>query len=475
MSAYQGSCRHLTRGKHVADFDLFVIGGGSGGVACARRSASYGARVGLCEDSRLGGTCVIRGCVPKKLMRYGALFSEHFKAARGYGWDLGEVKHDWPSFIDARNKEISRLNGIYRNMLEKAGVQVIEGRGRVTGPNTVEVDGKSFTAERILVAVGARPSLLDVPGIEHVITSNEALEGMTKQPKRLAVMGAGYIGVELASIFHGLGVETSIFFRKPLPLAGFDQDMREALVEQYKVLGLDVRSGTTIDAIEPSGDGLKLQTSAGEIQFDTVLFATGRQPIPNTEHLGLKELGVAMDRTGAIHVDRSYKSNLPSIYSVGDCSDHAGAGLNSGAHDLTPVAIAEGRAIAEALFNDNPHEVRYDTIPTAVFSLPEAGTVGLSEEQARAQGYDLKIFKTSFRPMLHTLTDEPVKIMMKLVVDSASDRVLGAHMVGDEAGEIIQGLAVALTAGATKAEFDATVGLHPSAAEEFVTMYQVSA
>jgi glutathione reductase (NADPH) len=461
--------------KRVADFDLFVIGGGSGGVACARRAASYGARVALCEASRLGGTCVIRGCVPKKLMRYGAFFSEHFRAARAYGWDLGEVRLDWNRLIEARNKEITRLNGIYRGMLEKAGVQVIEGWGKVTGPNSVEVDGRSFTAERILVAVGARPSLLDVPGIEHVITSNEALEGMTAQPRRLAVMGAGYIGVELASIFQGLGVQTSIFFRKPLPLAGFDDDLRAALVEQYKARGLDVRAGTTIEAIQPDGDDLLVRTSAGEMRFDTVLYATGRHPVPNTAKLGLKEIGVAMDQTGAVHVDRSYRSSVPSIFSVGDCSDHAGAGLDSGAHDLTPVAIAEGRAIAEALFNDNRHEVRYDTIPTAVFSIPEAGTVGLSEQQARSQGREVTIYKTSFRPMLHTLTGEPVRIMMKLVVDAASDRVLGAHMVGDEAGEIIQGLAVAMTAGATKADFDATVGLHPSAAEEFVTMYQPSA
>ena len=463
------------KGTGVADFDLFVIGGGSGGVACARRAASYGARVGLCEDSRLGGTCVIRGCVPKKLMRYGAHFSEHFKAARAYGWGVGDPGLDWEHLIKARNNEIQRLNGIYRSMLEKAGVRIVEGRGRVTGPNGIEVDGQSFTAERILVAVGARPSLLDVPGIEHVITSNQALEGMTTRPRRLAVMGAGYIGVELASIFNGLGVDTSLFFRKPLPLAGFDRDLREMLVEQYKIRGLDIRAGTTIEAIEPDGDDLRVKTSAGDMQFDQVLYATGRKPIPNTKDLGLAELGVAMDDTGAVRVDKTYRSSVGTIYSVGDCSDHAGVGLDSGAHDLTPVAIAEGRAIAEALFNDNPHDVRYDTIPTAVFGLPEAGAVGLTEQQARDAGHDVTIFKTSFRPMLHTLTDEPVKIMMKLVVDAPSDRVLGAHMVGDDAGEIMQGLAVAMTAGARKADFDATVGLHPSAAEEFVTMYQASA
>ncbi len=463
------------RGKNVADFDLFVIGGGSGGVACARRSASYGARVGLCEDSRLGGTCVIRGCVPKKLMRYGAHFSDYFKTARSYGWKVGDPELDWNALVTARNNEISRLNGIYRTMLGNAGVQVIEGRGRVTGPNSVEVGGKSYTADRILIAVGARPSLVDVPGIEHVITSNEALEGLTAQPRKLAVMGAGYIGIELASIFNGLGVDTTVIFRRDLPLAAFDDDLRVALVEQLKVQGLNVQAGTTIEAIEPVPGGLNLTTSAGEMAFDTVLYATGRKPLPNTEGLGLKEIGVEMDRTGAVHVDQSYRSNIDSIYSVGDCSDHAGAGLNSGAHDLTPVAIAEGRVIAETLFNDNPHQVRYDTIPTAVFSLPEAGSVGLTEAEARSKGFDISTFKTSFRPMVHTLTGEPVKIMMKLVVDKPSDRVLGAHMVGDDAGEIMQGLAVAMTSGATKADFDATVGLHPSAAEEFVTMYQPSA
>ncbi len=459
----------------MADFDLFVIGGGSGGVACARRAAAYGAKVALCEDSRVGGTCVIRGCIPKKLMRYGALFADHIKAARGYGWEIGDTRHRWRALIDARDQEIARLNGIYIAMLEKAGVRLIAGRGRVAAADRVEVGGQTFSAKHILVAVGARPSLVDVPGIEHVVTSDEALEGMAEPPKRLAVIGAGYIGVELASIFNGLGVDTTLIFRRDLPLRGFDDDLRRHLIDQFEVRGLKVRAGTTIDRIEPVDDRLRLATTTGSITVDQALYATGRHPVPNTGSLGLEAIGVEMDRSGAVMVDRAYKSNVPSIYAVGDCSNHAGAGLDSGAHDLTPVAIAEGRAIAETLFNHNPHEVNYQTIPTAVFSLPEAGSVGLSEAEARRRVDQVAVYRTSFRPLLHTLTDEPVKIMMKLVVDGISDKVLGCHMVGDDAGEIMQGLAVAMTAGATKADFDATVGLHPSAAEEFVTMYQASA
>lgn len=460
------------KGQGLAHFDLFVIGGGSGGVACARRAASYGARVALCEDGRVGGTCVIRGCIPKKLMRYGAHFGEQLEAAKGYGWRVGTPAHDWVALIDARNREIERLNGIYVNTLGTAGVTLIPSRGRVTGPNAVEAGGETHTAARILVAVGARPSLPALPGIEHAITSDDALENLREQPKRLAVIGAGYIGVELASIFNGLGVATCMILRRDLPLRGFDQDLRVTLVEEFRARGLDIRSETTVRAIEKTADGVVLETSAGPMAFDAVLYATGRQATPNTRGLGLEALGVAMDHTGAIEVDPAYRSTVDSIYAVGDCCDHTGAGLDSGNFDLTPVAIAEGRVIAETLFNDNPHTVNYDTIPTAVFGLPEAASVGLTEEQARLVGNDVVVYRTSFRPLLHTLTHQPVTTMMKLVVDRATDRVLGCHMVGDDAAEIIQGLAIALTAGATKAQFDETVGLHPSAAEEFVTMYQ---
>jgi glutathione reductase (NADPH) len=459
----------------LAHFDLFVIGGGSGGVACARRAGAYGAKVALCESSRIGGTCVIRGCIPKKLMRYGAIFADHLEAAPAYGWRIGPPEHDWPALIAARNAEILRLNGVYMGMLDKAGVTVLDGRGRIVGPDAVEVNGATHTAERILVAVGARPSLPPLPGLDLAITSDHALENLADRPDHLVVVGGGYIGVELATICHALGVRTTLVIRRTEPLRGFDRDVRAAATEAMRQRGLDIRSSTTVDRLGRAGGRLVLHTTAGPIPADAVLYATGRDPIPNTGNLGLEAQGVHMDRAGAICVDPTYRSNVPGIYAVGDCSDHAGAGLDSGSFDLTPVAIAEGRVIAETLFNANPHAVNYDTIPTAVFGIPEIGMVGLTEERARELGHDVVTYKTSFRPLLHTLTGAPVQVMMKLVVDRASDRVLGCHMVGEEAGEIIQGLAIALTAGATKAQFDETVGLHPSAAEEFVTMYQATA
>jgi glutathione reductase (NADPH) len=459
----------------VAHFDLFVIGGGSGGVACARRAGAYGAKVALCEPSRIGGTCVIRGCIPKKLMRYGAAFADHFAAAASYGWRLSRPEHDWAALIAARDTEIARLNGIYVAMLDKAGVIVFPARGRITGPNAVEVGGATHTAERILVAVGARPSLPPLPGLDLAITSDDVLENMAAPPERLVVVGGGYIGIELATICHALGVATTLVIRRTEPLRGFDRDVRGFATQAMRESGLDLRTSTAVDRLERAGGRLVLHTTAGPIPADAVLYATGRDPVPNTRNLGLEELGVGMNASGAVCVNAAYQSNVPSLYAVGDCSDHAGAGLDAGSFDLTPVAIAEGRVIAETLFNANPHTVNYATIPTAVFGLPEIAMVGLTEERARDLGHDVVVYRTSFRPLLHTLTGASVRVLMKLVVDRASDRVLGCHMVGEEAGEIIQGLAVALTAGATKAQFDETVGLHPSAAEEFVTMYQATA
>ena len=459
----------------MAEFDLFVIGGGSGGVACARRAAAYGARVALCEPGRVGGTCVIRGCIPKKLMRYGAVFADHFKAARGYGWRFEAPRLEWSALIDARDREITRLNGVYIDMLEKAGVQLLKARGRVTGAHEVEVGGERHRAERIVIAVGGKPSLPDQPGIEHAITSDDALENLRERPERLVVIGGGYVAVELACIFQALGVETSLLLRREAAAALARPRRPQFLTEQMRAHGLDIRGSTPVHHVERAGGRLVVMTGAGPIPTDAVLYATGRMPIPNTKGLGLDQLGVAMTETGAVIVDAAYQSSVPSIYAVGDSSDHAACGIDPAQFDLTPVAIAEGRVIAETLFNANPHVVDYDQVPTAVFGIPEVASVGLSEAGARERGREVAIFRTSFRPLLHTLTGEPVRTMMKLVVDRASDRVLGCQMVGDDAAEIIQGLAVALTAGATKAQFDATVGLHPSAAEEFVTMYQATA
>ena len=461
----------------MTHFDLFVIGGGSGGVACARRSAGYGAKVGLAEASRLGGTCVIRGCVPKKLMHYGAHFAEAFRHARGYGWRTDrEPLLDFQALLEARNKEIARLNGIYAGMLEKAGVTVHAGRAKLEGHRegrfAIRIEGETVTADRVLVAVGARPSRPAILGIEHTVTSDEMLEDLYPMPERLTVVGAGYIGIEIASIMNALGVDTRVILRAEMPLRGFDEDLRRHLTEELQRHGLELMTRTTVSSIEPGDDGFVLHTSKGAVEADRIVYATGRPPLPNTEWLGLAELGVAMDESGAVRVDKAYRSNVEGLYAVGDCSDHAGAGLDSGQHDLTPVAIAEGRVIAETLFNDNPHEVAYASIPTAIFGLPQAATVGLSEEAARARGFGVEIFETRFRPMLYTLTGDENRTYMKIVVDKATDRVLGCAMVGDDAAEIVQGLAIALTAGATKAQFDATVGVHPSAAEEFVTMYQ---
>jgi len=322
------------------------------------------------------------------------------------------------------------------------------------------------------VAVGASPAKPELPGIEHTATSDEMLEDVYDLPKRLVVVGAGYIGIELASIMNALGAETKVILRADKPLRGFDEDLRTHLTEELVSHGLELVAGTTVSGIDKVAGGLRLSTSSGAIEADKIVYATGRPPLPNTRRLGLDRLGAAMDASGALHVDKAYRTSVEGLYAVGDCTDHAGAGLDSGQHDLTPVAIAEGRVIAETLFNDNPHEVFYESIPTAIFGLPQAASTGLAEAAARARGHEVKIFETRFRPMLYTLTGDQHRTYMKLVVDADTDRVLGCAMVGDDAAEIIQGLAIALTAGATKAQFDATVGVHPSAAEEFVTMYQ---
>lgn len=442
------------------DFDLFTIGAGSGGVRCSRIAASKGARVAIAEESRVGGTCVIRGCVPKKLLVYGAHFAEDLEDMAGYGWSVEGKSFDWPRLIAAKNAEIDRLNQIYLRLLRDSGVTLVEGRARVTGPHSVEVAGKSYTAKHILIAVGGWPHLPQIPGIEHAITSNEALDLM-QLPERMAIVGGGYIAVEFAGIFNALGVKVTQILRGDTVLRGFDEDVRAALAEEMIRKGIDLRCETTIRSIEKCAGGsynLRL-TQDEEMDVDLVMYATGRKP--KTDGLGLDTVGVETDKAGAVKVDAHYTTTCPSIYAVGDVTDRI---------NLTPVAIKEGHILAERLFGDQEGQVDYDNVPSAVFSQPPIGSVGLTEAEARAKHGELDVFISRFKPMRNTLAGREERTMMKLIVDRASQKVLGCHMVGPDSAEIVQGFAVALKCGATKAQFDATIGIHPTAAEEFVTM-----
>ncbi len=441
------------------DFDLFVIGAGSGGVRAARMAGGYGARVAVAEVSRLGGTCVNLGCVPKKLMVYASAFSAAAEDAEGFGWTVAQPTFDWATLIANKDREIARLNGIYRELLEGAGVRILKGRARLRDRHTVEVDGTVVTADRILVATGGRPFKSEIPGNELSITSDEIFH-LDRQPPRIVIAGGGYIAVEFAGILNGMGSEVTLVYRGPLFLRGFDDDVRSTLAEEMRKRGIDLRFETLIDRIERTDNGLAATTNHGDvIETDQILSAMGR--LPNTAGLGLEEIGVELSDRGAVVVDEQLESSVPGIYALGDCIDRIA---------LTPVALAEGMALAETLFNDNPTVVDYTDVPSAVFSQPPIGTVGLTEAEARDQGFDVVIYRSAFRPMVHTLSGRDERTMMKLVVDKPSDRVLGVHMVGADAGEIVQGIAVALKAGATKATFDATIGIHPTAAEEFVTM-----
>ncbi len=442
------------------DFDLFTIGAGSGGVACSRRAAAYGARVAICEELRVGGTCVLRGCVPKKLLVYGAQFADAFADAAGFGWTVPPAQFDWPSLIAAKDKEIGRLSQIYINMLKNSGVEIIDGRGVVADPHTVEIAGRRYTADKILIAVGGWPETPQIPGIEHVISSNEALD-LPALPKRIVIVGGGYIAVEFAGIFSGFGSEVVEIIRRADVLRGFDEDIRVHLGEEMRGRGVDIRGGTRVARIDKAADGYAVTTTDGDrIATDLVMYATGRKP--NTSGLGLAESGVALTENGAVVVDEWQRSTtVPNIYAVGDVTDRI---------NLTPVAIAEGRAIAETLYNDNPIRMDHGDVPSAVFSQPPIGTVGLTEEEARREFGEIDIYSARFKPMKNTLSGRDERTFMKLVVDARSDRVLGCHMLGPDAPEIIQGLAVAVKCGATKRQFDQTVGIHPSAAEEFVTM-----
>ncbi|UCJ15519.1 glutathione-disulfide reductase [Pseudomonas sp. MM211] len=443
------------------DFDLFVIGAGSGGVRAARFSAGYGARVAVAESRYLGGTCVNVGCVPKKLLVYGAQFADEFEQAQGFGWTPGEAKFSWPTLIANKNREIERLNGIYRKLLVGSGVTLLEGHARLLDEHSVEVDGKTYSAERILIATGGWPHIPDIPGHEHAINSNQAFF-LEELPKRVLVVGGGYIAVEFASIFNGLGAQTSLLYRGELFLRGFDNSLRTHLHEELGKRGLDVQFNTDIARIDKQADGsLQATLKDGRIlQADCIFYATGRRPM--LDNLGLENTAVSLDDKGYIKVDDEYQTTAPSILAIGDVI---------GRVQLTPVALAEGMAVARRLFKPEEYrKVDYQNIPTAVFSLPNIGTVGLTEEQAREAGHQVKIFESRFRPMKLTLTESDERTLMKLVVDADTDRVLGCHMVGPDAGEIVQGLAVAIKAGATKQVFDETIGVHPSAAEEFVTL-----
>ena len=443
------------------EFDLFVIGAGSGGVRAARFAAGFGAKVAVAESRYLGGTCVNVGCVPKKLLVYGAHFAEDFEQAPGFGWTLGESSFDWATLIANKDREINRLNGIYRNLLVNSGVTLIEGHARITGPNEIEVNGQRHSAKHILIATGGWPQIPEIAGREHAISSNEAFF-LKELPKRVLVVGGGYIAVEFAGIFHGLGAQTSLLYRGDMFLRGFDGAVRKHLHEELTKRGMDIQFNADIARIDKQADGsLKATLKDGrELEADCIFYATGRRPM--LDNLGLETTGVKLDKRGFVEVDDLYQTAEPSILAIGDVI---------GRVQLTPVALAEGMAVARRLFKPEQYRaVDYAMIPTAVFSLPNIGTVGLSEEQAIEEGHAVQIFESSFRPMKLTLTDCQERTFMKLVVDANTDKVLGCHMVGPEAGEIVQGLAIALKAGATKQHFDETIGVHPTAAEEFVTM-----
>ena len=441
------------------DYDLFTIGAGSGGVRASRVSAGYGAKVAVAEERYLGGTCVNVGCIPKKLLVYASHYGEDFDDLAGYGWTVPERRFDWAKLIENKNKEISRLNGIYRKILVDSGVTLFEGHAEVVDEHTVAIGGKRITAKYILVAVGSWPTVPEFPGSEYAITSNEAFY-LPALPKRVIVVGGGYIGVEFAGIFHGLGAQTTQLYRGELFLRGFDDDIRKTLADEMRKRGVDLRFNTDIRKIEKTGGLLSATLIDGTVlHAEQILFATGRGS--KTPNLGLEKAGVQLKFNGAVVVDEYSKSSVDSIYAIGDCTDRM---------MLTPVAIAEGMALANTLFNNKPTKPSYLNVPTAVFSTPNCATVGMTEAEARACGQPYDVYLTSFKPLRHTLTGRDERTMMKLIVDRSTDRVLGCHMVGADAGEIIQGMAIALNCGATKAQFDMTVGIHPSAAEEFVTM-----
>ena len=441
------------------DYDLFVIGAGSGGVRAARFSAGFGAKVAVAEDRHMGGTCVNVGCIPKKLFVYAAHYHEDFEDAAGFGWTVGPHAHNWRTLVENKDKEISRLNGIYQRLLENSGCDVIDGRATVVDAHTVAVGDKTYTAERILVAAGSWPTDLSYEGGEHVITSNEAFY-LDEFPQSVVIEGGGYIAVEFAGIFNGLGADVTLVYRGPMFMRGFDDDIRAHLAREMEKQGINLKFETTFERVEKTDDGYRVHLSDGStIDTDCVMSAIGRRP--KVTGLGLEDAGVELKENGAVVVDDHFQTSVPSIYAIGDIIDR---------FQLTPVALAEGTALAKTLYNDAPTTVDYENIATAVFSQPPIGTVGMSEAEAREAFDEVLIFKSSFRALKNTISGREEQTLMKMIVDKKTDRVVGVHMIGPDAGEIIQGIAIALKAGATKAVFDSTIGIHPTAAEEFVTM-----
>ncbi|MFT7413516.1 MAG: glutathione reductase (NADPH) [Methylophagaceae bacterium] len=442
------------------DYDLFVIGAGSGGVRASRMASSFGAKVAVCEDLYMGGTCVNVGCVPKKLYVYASEYSRHFNESKGFGWRSGEIAFDWATLRDNKTEEISRLNGIYDGILDKANVEVIKGRGRIVDQHTVEVNGKKFTTERILLAVGGWPFIPEFKGREHVVSSNEVFD-LETFPNRMMVVGGGYIAVEFAGIFNGLGAQVTQLYRGDLFLGGFDNEVRDFAAQEIAKQGVNLRFNTDVTSIEKQADhSLKVNLNDGSSMIvDAVLYATGRKP--QLDDLGIENVNITVSDKGYIKVNDQFQTSEPSIYALGDAT---------GGMELTPVALEEGMTLARALYDNQPFKLDYSNIATTVFCQPNIGTVGMTEEQARADYSSVVKYRSSFRAMKHTISGSDERSLMKLLVDGDTDKILGVHMVGPDAGEIMQGIAIAVKAGATKADFDATIGIHPTAAEEFVTM-----
>ncbi|KAH8487407.1 hypothetical protein H0E87_026101 [Populus deltoides] len=453
------------------DFDLFTIGAGSGGVRASRFAANFGASVAVCElpfstissetTGGVGGTCVLRGCVPKKLLVYASKYAHEFDESRGFGWKYdSEPLHDWNTLMAHKNAELQRLTGIYKHILNNAGVTLIEGRGKIVDPHTVDVDGKLYSARHILISVGGRPFIPDIPGSEYAIDSDAALD-LPSKPEKIAIVGGGYIALEFAGIFNGLKSDVHVFIRQKKVLRGFDEEIRDFVAEQMSLRGIEFHTEESPQAIIKSADGsLSLKTNKGTVEgFSHVMFATGRRP--NTKNLGLESLGVKMTNNGAIEVDEYSCTSVPSIWAVGDVTDRI---------NLTPVALMEGGALAKTLFQNEPTKPDYRAVPSAVFSQPPIGQVGLTEEQATKEYGDIDVFTANFRPLKATLSGLPDRVFMKLIVCAKTNKVLGLNMCGEDSPEIVQGFAVAIKAGLTKADFDSTVGIHPTAAEEFVTL-----